>query len=182
MKPAATTSELHHGTSIRCLLGILAEGAMRDDLGDDGHGQGVSFTTDVEIAWKFALDAEEFVTWSVQLPPGSSGEGAVMTLGHAFLTRIGLRELRWDGVQTEREHRTPGPVANVLEGVERITFRVEDLARIKDNELAESDAELDVLTAMERLVEGKAGRVSLAGETLRKAIAEHGACSTPCPN
>lgn len=45
---------LYHGTSIESIVDILSQGTIRHREGIDGSHNGVSFTSDLKIAWDFA--------------------------------------------------------------------------------------------------------------------------------
>ncbi len=114
---------LYHGTSLHCLLDILSGGVMRTDLGSDGLPDGVSMSTDADVARGFAVRAEDYAEYGegYPTPDGGTCRGAVLAFSRDALSRVArLREVRWEDVATEREVRALDPfrVDLALEAVE----------------------------------------------------------------
>ncbi len=104
---------LYHGTSILNAIRIINDNKLRDDLGEDDEGRGVSFSTDNEIAEIFAKQSEEFTSWSEDIPV-SKFSGCVLQFSRKKLNQYTkLRRVQWDGVSTEKEIRSEGTIYNV---------------------------------------------------------------------
>lgn len=128
---------LYHGTSVHCLLGILSEGVMRTDLGSDGLPDGVSMSTDADVARGFAVRAEEYAEYGEGYPAPAEGacQGVVLRFSRATLDRLTLlREVRWDDVATEREVRALHPFRHeaALEAIEVGDAALGHYARLAD--------------------------------------------------
>jgi hypothetical protein len=121
---------LYHGASILNLIGILNENVIRDDLGDDNFHSGVSFSRSIAQARKFAGDSEDFALYreGFDAPEFGRSDGCVIAMDREFLSKgAGLKDVKWDGVATEREERTIGPVHNPMKGIVAIYASERDL-------------------------------------------------------
>ena len=128
---------LFHGTSLHCLLDILSGGVMRTDLGSDGLPDGVSMSTDADVARGFALRAEDYAEYGegYPTPDGGTCRGAVLLFSRDALDRVTrLREVRWEDVATEREVRALDPfrVEPALQGIEVGDEALEWYGRLAD--------------------------------------------------
>jgi hypothetical protein len=118
------------GTSIECLLAILRENMLRAEQSDDFH-DGVSLTKTFVRAAKFAEQAEtrDFFLGERSLVPDHGWcAGVVMILDAAEVARAcRISPVLWDGVKSEREIRTHGPLTGLADAIIGLAFTDRDL-------------------------------------------------------
>jgi hypothetical protein len=117
---AAKSKYLYHGSSIRGLLGIIADDELAP-WGDDGYHRGVSLTRSRNIAEYFA-QAQEFALDQFDC------QGAVLVFDRARLEQqVKLAPVEWASDGSEKEERTIGGIKPAFASVIAINVTRADL-------------------------------------------------------
>jgi hypothetical protein len=124
--PKIQPSILFHGTGILQLAQILAQDRMEASEPDDHDRNGfsgVSLTSDLDVALKFAGEAKDR-DWDGQWRSPVE-DGVVISLDVERLSLMaGFRNVTWDGSAAEAEYRTFGDIPSVRSAINRITIDV----------------------------------------------------------
>jgi hypothetical protein len=119
--PSAKSKYLYHGSSIRGLLGIMADNEIAP-MGDDGYHMGVSLTRSRNMAEYFAQGQEN------ALEQSSDCQGAILIFDRTRLEQqVKLAPVEWSSSNSEKEERTLGAIKPAFDSVISINVARADL-------------------------------------------------------
>lgn len=143
---AAVITCLYHGTNIESLSGILVSGvvnASEPDDYDDAGWAGVSLTSSIDVAIKFAQEDRDWDgSWNSPV-----NDAVVLVFDAIGLKRdFELKKVTWDGSSQEKEYRTRGSIPNALRYLREIHVDPKSIEWwIETFEVCDEDAAADAL-------------------------------------
>ena len=135
---------LYHGTGVLQLAEIIASGYIEisaDDDFDDSGIVGVSLTSDLDVAWKFANEAKERDWEGIWNSPVN--DAVVLHLNARSLSNaVNLTSVTWDSSSIEAEYRTSDRIYAPLRFIDHISIDPASLAWWHDTLVESGELEL----------------------------------------